>query len=128
MAKRRVWTDYTLYTPSYRKDHGLCLDFKTLERAKQYARGAGPGTLIVRNFNIVGLEGDFDWWQDGRCWYFGDHRFRRLPSAEENKWIVTTQQLRSTGLLRKKRRLTKAAGTDILRRLRHLPGDAIEPR
>jgi hypothetical protein len=89
MAIRRIRIDYTLYSPDYTRDEGLCLDFKTFEAAKKWARGLGRGSNIVRNFNLTNKDGSIDWWQGERCWFFDGTRFRRvLPDPNSTKWHI----------------------------------------
>jgi hypothetical protein len=63
MAIQRVKIDYTVYAPNYQQGAG-CWDLRTLERAKQRARGLGEGSCIYRNFNQTNKRGQIlgDWW------------------------------------------------------------------
>ena len=128
MALRSVSINYTLYTPAYSRETGLCLDFQTLERAKRYARGTGPGCMIVRNFNLK-TKGRLAWTQDARCWYFDGVTFDRLdPGANQKKWEITPELLRHPRSMRTRLPLTPAGRRATLRRLRRLPVVAIAPR
>jgi len=87
MAIRRIRIGYTLYSPDYKRESGLCLDFATFGSAKRRARGLGRGSNIVRNFNQRSKDGSTDWWQDERCWYFDGAGFQRvLPDPSAKKW------------------------------------------
>ena len=85
MATRPVRINYTLYSPGYTRDSSLCQDFETLSAAMRRARGLGAGTQIVRNYNLE-AEGRFDWWQEGRCWYFDGFSFDRIDLGDSKKW------------------------------------------
>ena len=87
MAIRRIRIGYTLYSPDYKRESGLCLDFATFGSAKRRARGLGRGSNIVRNFNQRSKDGSTDWWQDHRYWFFSGVTFRKvLPDLSANKW------------------------------------------
>jgi hypothetical protein len=95
MAICRVRINYTLYSPAYDRQTGLCLDFETLAAAKRRARGLGPGTVLVRNFDQANKDGGSDWWQDGRCWLFDGRDFKRTSTEKDDskKWHPLKREL-----------------------------------
>jgi hypothetical protein len=89
MAIQRIKIDYTVYSPSYKPGIGLCLDFRTLPKAKSRARGLGVGSRVYRNFNQKNKKGQVlgDWWSSDRYWLWDGTTFKRLrlssPVTEE---------------------------------------------
>jgi hypothetical protein len=69
MAIERIKIGYTVYAPNYHPGVG-CWDLRTLERAKQRARGLGEGSRIYRNFNQTNKCGQIlgDWWTGKHYW------------------------------------------------------------
>jgi hypothetical protein len=82
MAINRIRIDYTVYRPNH--DPGdVCWDLRTLERARQRARGLGPGSRIYRNFNQTNKRGQElgDWWTDRFFWIWSGKLFIRKIDA-----------------------------------------------
>ena len=82
--------DYTIYSPAYVPNEGECWDFPTLRSAKLKAESFGPGSIIVRNFNInLQKNGIHDnWFQAKRCWEWDGVVFKKVCSITPGRWLV----------------------------------------
>jgi hypothetical protein len=85
MAIERIRIDYTVYSPNYRPEEGLCLDFGTFTKAKARARNLGAGSRVYRNFNQKNKNGQVlgDWWWDDRYWRWDGATFKRFPADSD---------------------------------------------
>lgn len=107
MAIQRITINYTLYSPLYDRQSGLCLDFDTFESAKKRARGLGAGCVLVRNFDQKNKNGNSDWWQEEFCWYFDGAKFRKvIPTQDPKKWDLSAEQTSGRTQFLKQRMLT----------------------
>jgi hypothetical protein len=79
VAIKRIRIDYTVYSPKYKPGEGLCIDFRTLAKAKSCARSLGIGSQVHRNFNQTNKRDQplGDWWGDGKHWKWNGKTFDR---------------------------------------------------
>jgi hypothetical protein len=83
MAKKALILDYTVYSPHHQPGE-VCWDFRTLKKAKSFARGLGSASRIYRNFNLESRrgKGPHDWWSSKFYWAWNGHEFvRKIDSS-----------------------------------------------